>query len=136
MITLYEGFLSKLYKKIPGMKLATIFVDFFNSIDTNNNYYHKIEDGYIAIYANKFKLIYIRNSNFDKNVNVTFFTHHITDKHIDMPRSVVDFILHIFNSDIIDFYVEHKDIDKYEVILTKENYEQYLIETEASKYNL
>lgn len=124
----YEGFLDKMYEKLPEFKLAIAIANLINLIkpELHCNYMRN-SDG-IWVVNNKERLVYF--DVYLYKIDITIFAHH---EELD---KITDYLIYVFNSNIITFEIQKSDIPKYISELTKEKYDDFLINNDTKKYNL
>ena len=130
-IKIYEGFLDKMYEKLPEVKLAMSLANFMNMVKPELECkYKRNSDGLWIVTHNEIKLVYMEI--FINDVQITFFDHHQNE----YTEDILDFLLYVFDTDIIDADIEKDDIPEVISKLTIEKYEFFLREKDANKYNL
>ena len=131
IIKVYEGFLDKMYEKLPETKLAMALADFMNSINPELKCkYKRNSDGLWIITQNDTRLMYLEI--FTEDVQLTFFAHHTEE----LTDDILDFLFYVFNTEIVDANVYKVDMSEIINKLTKEKYDDFLRGKDSNKYNL
>jgi len=133
---MYEGFLNKMLELMPEYKIAKIFVDFLNSVDSNLKCYYKSDYDAIWIFTkNEDRLISINISGTKDNADITFYSHHI-----ELTEDMLEFFKYIFKEDTISIDMNKTKILDVMKNLTKSNFDifknEFLLKKDAKKYNL
>lgn len=134
-IKLYEGFLDKLYEKLPEGKLALALAKFFNMVKPELKCkYMRNSDGLWVVAGDDIRLIYLEI--FSEDVQLTFFAHHKEEYTDNTELDILDFLLGVFDTDIVDADIQKDEISQAISQLTKEEYDSFIRKNDANKYNL
>ena len=135
IIKLYEGFLDKMYEKLPEVKLIMALANFMNIVKPELKCkYMRNSDGLWILSNDKERLIYLEI--FHTDVQITFFAHHKEEYTDKIELDILDFLFEVFDTDIVDVDIYKDDIPVAISKLTKENYDIFLTKKFANKYNL
>ncbi len=138
-----ESFFDKFKNKNSSRhKLANKLVEFFNSVSPELKCFYETWNG--GIYVNSRKrttldktpsllIIEQKTNSFGgtlEYIPITLF--HNLSEH----NNVTEFLLDVFDYSQMSFEIKYDDVDSYIEKLTKENFNNFLLEKETNKYNL
>jgi len=137
---MYESFLDFFNKKSNlYIKLAESFVKLFNSIYNNINCSYVKKGNLISINSRNVRLLTIEPYKII-TMGLQFIKITLYQSNLNEYNDIVNFIYNTFDKDIIINYIyfdiSESDIPHYIGKLNKENYDDYIINLSANKYNL
>jgi len=138
---MYESFLDFFNKKSsPSIKLAISIVSLFNSIDNNLKCYYIKNNNLISIKNNNEILLTIMFYKIKVNDSYYFDAIKFEELNLEKYKNIKDFMIDVLDvGDIITFkHIDIKENDIPNIIdnLTKENYDDFLIQMSANKFNI
>lgn len=135
IIKVYEGFLDKMYEKLPEGKLAIALVNFMNIVKPELKCkYLRNSDGLWIVVNDDIRIMHMDLSL--KYVQITFFAHHKEEYTDKIELDILYFLFEVFDTDIIDVDIYKSDIPQAISKLTKDNYDTFITKKFAKKYNL